>query len=113
MPNFKQMISRHNQKVLKKSQEESIQTPQEPGCNCKPGPCPLDTGNCQVDHVVYRATVTDENQNTNTYTGLTRNTFKTRYNAHKHSFRHRDKNSTTLSTHLWKLKDENKNFDIS
>ena len=82
-------------------------------CNCNPGPCPLVSNNCTVDHVIYRATVKDENQNTETYTGLTRNTFKKRYNGHTYSFNHRGENSTTLSSHLWKLKDANKNFDIS
>ena len=44
---------------------------------------------------------------------LTRNAFKKRHNAHKHSFRHMDVNSTMLSTHLWKLSDEGINHDIS
>ena len=49
----------------------------------------------------------------NTYTGLTRNTFKKRYNGHRYTFNHRDvPNSTTLSTHLWKLTDMNKNYDM-
>ena len=47
-----------------------------------------------------------------TYTGLTRNTFKRRFSAHKYSFNHRGENSTTLSMHLWKLKDENTDFTI-
>ena len=62
---------------------------------------------------MYRATVYDENQNVNTYTGLTRNTFKQRYNSHRYSFNHRGGNSTTLSTHLWKLFDEKKDFEMS
>ena len=107
MPNFKTVISRHNQKLLKKGQqEESAQPISEPGCNCRTGPCPLDTANCQVNSVVYIATMKDEDLNVNTYTGLHRITFKQRYNAHKHSVNHRDVNSTTLSTHLWKLADE-------
>ena len=95
MPNFKAEISRHNQKVLKTQREEICQVVQEPGCNCRAGPCPLDTGNCQVDHVIYKASIKDEDNKTETYTGLTQNTFKTRYNAHKHSFNHRGQNSTT------------------
>ena len=48
-----------------------------------------------------------------TYSGLTGNTFKERYYGHSSSFRHRDENnSTTLSTHIWKLKDENKNYNL-
>ena len=113
MPNFKAAISKHNQMLLKEEQAKNTQAPPNPGCNCNPGPCPLATNNCQVDHVIYQATVKDEDQAINTYTGLTRNTFKKRHTAHKFSFNNRGKNSTTLSTHLWNLKDEKKNFEIS
>ena len=108
MPNFKSKIARHNQKLLNNQDEQNTNH----GCNCTNEPCPLETENCQIHHVVYRATVEDENQNINTYTGLTRNTFKKRFSAHKYSFNQRGENSTTLSTHLWKLKDENTNFTI-
>ena len=104
MPNFKAAISRHNQKLLKENQAKDIQATPQPGCNCNKGPCPLVSNNCTVDHVIYRATVKDENQNIETYTGLTRNTFKKRYNGHTYSFNYRGENSTTLSSHLWKLK---------
>ena len=113
MPNFKSAISKHNQKLLKEEQAKNTQAPPSPGCNCNPGPCPLATNNCQVHHVIYQATVKDEDKAINTYTGLTRNTFKKRHTAHNFSFNNRGKNSTTLSTHLWNLKDDNKNFEIS
>ena len=87
---------------------------EEPGCNCKKGPCPLDSEDCQTDNVIYRATVTEEDQTTNTYTGLTRNTFKKRFNGHNYTFNHRNApNSTTLSSHVWNLKDERKKYDLS
>ena len=97
MPNFKAEISRHNKKVMK-NEEEPLP---EPGCNCRDNPCPLPTKNCKTDHVIYRATLTDENQNVNTYTGLSANTFKKRYDGHKFSFKKREENSTTLSTHIY------------
>ena len=62
--------------------------------------------------MIYRATLTDENQNVNTYTGLSANTFKKRYDGHKFSFKNRGENSTTLSTHIWDLTDRNKNFEL-
>ena len=68
--------------------------------------------NCQTDHVIYRATVTDKNQNINTYTGLTSNTFKRRFDGHTFSFNNRGENSTTLSTHVWDLRDKNQTFDL-
>ena len=113
MPNFKATISRHNQKLLKRELSKNTQVAPEPGCNCSSGPCPLVTNNCKIDHVIYRATVKDDNQETHTYTGVTRNTFKKRYYGHTYSFNHRGENSTTLSSHLWNLKDQNKNYEIS
>ena len=109
MPNMKKAITRHNIQVLK-SEEEPIQ----PGCNCSGvmGPCPLD-GQCLVSGVVYRATVEDNNNNSSTYTGLTSNTFKKRYYAHRSTFENEDhENPTTLSSHIWDLKNKNKNYNI-
>ena len=57
--------------------------------------------------------LTFTNSNCSTYTGLTSNTFKQRYYGHRHSFKKRDSDhSTTLSSHIWDLKDENKNYEI-
>ena len=76
--------------------------------------CPLG-GNCLIDKVVYKSTLVEEDNTVNTFTGLTSNTFKQRHYGHKSSFNHRGDtdNSTTLSTHVWKLKDQKKDFDIS
>ena len=67
--------------------------------------------NCLIDKVVYKSTLVEED----TYTGLTSSTFKQRHYGHKSSFNHRgdSDNSTTLSTHVWKLKDQKKAFNIS
>ena len=110
MPNMKKAIGRHNNQVLKKQDEEQEQ---EPGCNCtgRCGPCPLN-GACLVDKVVYKATVLEDNATVNTYTGLTCNRFKERFYGHRSSFEHRNHpNPTTLSTHVWDLKNKNKNFE--
>ena len=110
MPNFQKKISNHNFQVQK--EEEEIQPIQ--GCNCTRaiGPCPLG-GNCLVDSVVYKAEVKDANSNCSTYTGLTSNTFKQRYYGHRHSFKYRNSDhSTTLSSHIWDLRDENENYEI-
>ena len=82
MPNVSKAISRHNQTQLKKEKEEEVIGPR---CNCQNHPCPLETQNCQTNQVIYRATVTDEDDKVNTYTGLTRNTFKKRFNGHTHT----------------------------
>ena len=111
MPNMKQKISNHNFKVQKG--ETDRQT--EYGCNCSGvmGPCPLG-GNCLVNSVVYRAEVTHDDNTSTTYTGLTCNTFKQRFYGHRHSFNNRSsEHSSTLSSHIWRLKDENENFDLN
>ena len=74
--------------------------------------CPLD-GKCLDSALIYKATVTEADNTTNTYTGLTKNTFEERYYGHTNSFKKRKKeHSTTLSTHIWKLKDQDKTYDI-
>ena len=40
-------------------------------------------------------------------------TFKKIFQGHKHSFKYRDsQSSTTLSSHVWNLKDQSKNFNL-
>ena len=108
MPNMKQAITKHNYEVQRSEPNLPIE-----GCNCRVNtPCPMD-GNCLAKEVVYKAKVVDQDGAISTYTGLTGNTFKERYNSHTGSFRKRKKeHSTTLSTHIWKLKDDQKNFQI-
>ena len=47
------------------------------------------------------------------YIGLTESTFKTRYTYHKYTFKTpKHRNSTELSKLVWKLKDNNINYNI-
>ena len=106
MPNISQSISRHNYRLFNQNEQS------ESGCNCQGGigSCPV-AGQCKKSNVVYRAAVTTDNGNTEYYTGLTGNKFKERYSGHKTSFNHQKyMHKTTLSTHIWKLKNENTNF---
>ena len=105
MPNMGQKINKHNSKILTEKKEE-------PKCNCRnKEECPL-PGRCQIDKVVYRATVTTNNK-TETYVGLTAGSFKKRWSKHKTDFSYSDKrNSTTLSSYIWKLKDENQAHQV-
>ena len=99
--NMKAHISAHNKKILR----NDIQTAH--GCNCQPNsdPCPL-AGQCLVSSVVYKATVTTNQLNLKekTYIGMTKNSFKKQYYGHKHDFENEEKYGTTLSRHLWKIK---------
>ena len=85
---------------------------------CLSAPCPLSGKFISVEIAIYKATVLENNVNNNgkiieTYTGLTKNKFKQRYNGHKASFRKKKKqHATTLSTHIWKLKEKRANYEI-
>ena len=106
-----QAVSRHNSRILQGDQQQE----QQPGCNCQggPGTCPVQ-GKCQTDCVVYRTTVKEKvSECTETYTGVTGNTFKKRWDGHKTDMRNsKYRNSTRLSIHVWDLKDANKEFDL-
>ena len=110
MPNIGQAISRHNAQLLSKKATESA----APGCNCRAGvaSCPFN-GQCLMDNVIFRAAVTTDDGNSEHYTGLTSTTFKQRYSSHKTSINNpKYQHSTTLSTHVRRLKSENKNFSV-
>ena len=112
MPNVQSIISSHNKSVLK---EDNSNTNSENKCNCRAkDSCPLQ-GECLTKAVVYQATVKNEITNeSQTYVGLTENTFKTRYRNHTCSFRNKSKKNTTeLSKHIWKLKDSNIPYTIN
>ena len=110
MPNMKKIISSHNKRITGLNR---VAPTSQPKCNCQhKEECPL-PGRCQTDKVVYQATVTDENHNIETYTGLTCRTFKERHYKHKNSFKYRNSdNSTTLSSHIWSLKDRGVPFSL-
>ena len=108
MDNMGKLIKAHNNKILKPKDNEI-----EAKCNCRnKDKCPL-PGKCTTKNVIYEAYVSTTNS-TRTYVGLTSNTFKTRYTAHKSTFTNREKESSTeLSKHIWKLKEENTPFETS
>ena len=109
MPNMGSLVSTHNTRLL---MEDKVQ--QSQGCNCLDGPttCPLDPAECKKNSVIYVASVSTQS-NTEHYTGLTGDTFKKRWYKHTSDFENeKEKNSTTLSAHVWKLKEEGKPYTI-
>ena len=107
MDNIGKVINNHNRKVLGKNKaiEEEL-------CNCKKEACPLNKKGCRKKNVVYEATIITE-QETKTYIGLTSSEFKKRHSSHKTDFKYdKYRNSTTLSAHIWKNKDEGKEYKI-
>ena len=107
--NMKAHIAAHNRRILSKEEES------REGCNCRESgdPCPLE-GQCLQGPLVYKATVTTKESNpiTKIYHGMTGSTFKKRYGGHKHDFKHKDKYGTTLSRHIWRLRDIKVKYSI-
>ena len=105
MPNMRQLIMAHNRKMLDTQEKERRM------CDCRKEDCPVN-GRCLTENVIYKASVKTANE-TKFYVGSTGLTFKNRYTKHKYSFRHeKNSNATTLSQHIWKLKNNNVNFKI-
>ena len=101
MPNMSKIISSHNRKVIDSTKTHAP----EPGCNCRAKQDCVLAGKCQSTDIIYKGTVETANTALE-YIGLTSTSFKQRYANHKASFKHKNKSSeTTLSRHIWKLKD--------
>ena len=103
------ILASHNKGILKRDEiEENL-------CSCRrKEDCPV--GNkCMTQDVVYQAKVRRlDNNKEETYIGLTSNTFKQRWTAHKSSFRlEPHEKDTRLSTYIWKLKRQQVNFELS
>ena len=112
MGNIKSIISSHNRKLLEKTKSSNNDGGRK--CNCaKNKICPLDK-KCLEKNLIYKATVKyDDDNKIQEYVGSTGNTFKIRYNGHKNSFeKETRKNSTELSKFIWKLKTEDKKYEI-
>ena len=109
LPNMSTVIKSHNNAVMKKKSDNQ----QSKKCNCRTKTlCPL-AGKCLTKNVVYEATVTT-NDTTQKYIGMTSCAFKTRFDQHSASFRHKEKmNSTKLSSHIWKLKETNAQYKLT
>ena len=112
MPSVAAKIASHNKKLLNREKVKEAETTKT--CNCrKSNDCPLD-GSCLSESVVYKATVQDEQGGIETYIGLTEGSFKDRFTSHKSSFKLPSKaTSTTLSGHIWQLKNSSIEYSIT
>ena len=111
MPNMKSKINIHNKAVTNPQPSAQAKT-----CNCINRPkCPLNN-NCIGNNVLYKTNVISmtKNYRNKLYNGVSETKFKSRYANHLKSFKNRKyKTDTELSNESWKLKEQNKNFDIS
>ena len=111
MNNVKNIISKHNTRIIRKSQPQVTNTT---SCNCRnKETCPLQN-KCMSKDIVYKATISTCNTNdTKHYIGMTSNTFKERYRNHIKSFNHKKySNETELSKYVWHLKENNTDYTI-
>ena len=70
-------------------------------------------GGCQAEEVVYQVDVLTEFDPTMTYYGQTMRKFKKRWIEHKHAIENENSpHETALSNYIWKLKNQNKQFEI-
>ena len=108
--NISQIIKAHNSKVMN-THTTPVNTKE---CNCRnQANCPLDN-RCLTTGLIYQATVHSSNGRTETYVGLTENSFKIRYNNHQSTFRHQDKQtSTELSKYIWDIKTSGHEYTIT
>ena len=113
LPNMGRVVAKHNSKMLKES--ATNQPKSKPNCNCQnrfKQSCPM-PGECNTNGVVYQATVTTNNGETETYIGLAKN-FKKRYSKHKATLLVKPTDGKTcLSTHFWKENDLGNNPVVS
>ena len=117
MPSVDRILKAKNQKLLEPDKKLKIE-----GCNCpERQTCPINK-HCQTRSLIYRADLKYEVDRqgpqgvleiNKVYFGNSMNTFKQRYAVHKSSFTHqRYKDSTGLSSFIWKLKDRNLPYSL-
>ena len=99
---MKDKIGNHNGKVLNKESEAIVNVN---------GNCPTKPDRCDQAGVIYQVDVHAENKIVRYY-GSTERQFKLRYSEQKSSFRKIRKNLTTLSSHIWKLKDKDISYEV-
>ena len=112
MTNMAQVLAKHNAKVIAKTRPAP---PVFEGCNCQDKPaCPM-PGKCQTPGVVYKATITANNNTTETYTGLTGGPFRKRHYGHVNDMKqeNEEETGTTLSRHIHSLRRAGTDFTIA
>ena len=113
MGNMESIIAGHNRKIIRKEAAKSTTSEKKKECNCRVGEsrCPL-KGKCLTQSIIYKAKIST-NDETSVYIGQTSNTFKERFLNHTKSFNLKKyETSTSLSKYIWKLKSEDKPFNI-
>ena len=115
--NMAQIVTRHNTKIMNKSQVTTPDPKPVKECNCNKSnlPCVMG-GKCVAGNVIYEGAVTRQDTGqTEYYTGLSEPSWKLRWNNHKTNFKidtKANRTATCLSKHIWKLKDKQIKYSI-
>ena len=106
MPNIGKIISGQNKQKLRGEKEP-------PPCKCSLFPCPVE-GQCETSGVIYQCIVKEtDSGKSESYVGLTANTFKDRFYKHRSSINNENYHKNTFSKHIWSLKRRHVNFELS
>ena len=102
LPKFVRIISGQNAKGFR----DRIPNTEVKKCNCpNTKPCPLD-GQCLEENIVYQASVSSSDGGSQKYIGITAPQFKKCFKNLKYC------HETTLSSFIWKLKEQNLDFEV-
>ena len=105
MSNMARLIKSHNSKLPGKDDTSS-----KSKCT-KKYLCPLNSA--FLVNMIYKATVTTILCETRVFIDMTEHSFKTKFNKHKVSFKHRKHSrDTVLSKFIWDLKDRRKIYSF-
>ena len=105
MPSVRKIISGHNKQILKL--EETV-----PPCNCTLYDCEVE-GRCLEKGLIYQVEVKQtQNGTSESYVGLTENTFKDRLTKHRSSINNAGYHRNSFSSHIWYLKRRKINFEL-
>ena len=104
---MKAIITGHNSKLLRPAEIDENRRK----CNCRSAAnCPIN-GNCLEESLIYSSKVSS-NLGTREYIGVTKNTFKERWDGHNFDARHIEyRTRTTLANYIWSLKERNIPFE--
>ena len=106
MDNVRKIVSRHSNKIM--NNQNPPQPP--PPCRCRVL-SPLCPNQCKNKDVIYMCRVAPpNNQDVETYTGLTSQTFKKRWDQHMSDCRKGE--GTTLASHIGELKAKGIDVDL-
>ena len=111
MLSMKSKINIHNKKVTKAKSSGQVRT-----CNCiSKSKCPLNN-KCLSNNGLHKANITSASENywNKIYYGISETKFKSGYANRRKSFKNKNyETDIELSNEIWKLKEQNKNADIS